>query len=162
MARALIVGCGCRGRELGRALLADGWAVRGTTRSADRSAPIVAAGIEVAVADPDRLITLLDLVGDVAVICWLLGSATGTAGELAALHAERLERLLEEVVDTPVRGFVYEAAGSVSRRHIDAGRRALEDARDRWHIPYATIEADPGEAEAWTVAARGAVERVLN
>jgi len=32
LARALIVGCGCRGRELGRALLAEGWAVRGTSR----------------------------------------------------------------------------------------------------------------------------------
>ena len=27
MARALIVGCGCRGRELGERLLAEGWAV---------------------------------------------------------------------------------------------------------------------------------------
>ena len=32
MARALIVGCGCRGRELGSALAAAGWQVRGTTR----------------------------------------------------------------------------------------------------------------------------------
>ena len=35
MARALIVGCGCRGRELGRELLAEGWQVRGTSRRAE-------------------------------------------------------------------------------------------------------------------------------
>ena len=54
MARALIVGCGCRGRALGRALLDAGWQVRGTTRSGDRAAAIEAEGIEAAVADPDR------------------------------------------------------------------------------------------------------------
>jgi len=32
MARALVVGCGCRGRELGRELRERGWQVRGTTR----------------------------------------------------------------------------------------------------------------------------------
>ncbi len=111
MARALIVGCGCRGRELGGRLLADGWAVRGTTRDPDRTDAIEAAGIEAAVADPDRLMTVLDLIGDVAVLCWLLGSASGEPDEVAALHGPRLERLLEEIVDTPVRGIAYEAGG---------------------------------------------------
>ena len=32
VARALIVGCGCRGRMLGQRLVEDGWAVRGTSR----------------------------------------------------------------------------------------------------------------------------------
>ncbi len=95
MARALIVGCGCRGRELGRRLLAEGWAVRGTSRREEGLAAIEAAGIEPALADPDRPGTMLELVGDVAVVFWLLGSAEGEAEELAAIHGPRLERLLE-------------------------------------------------------------------
>jgi nucleoside-diphosphate-sugar epimerase len=161
VARALIVGCGCRGRQLGRALLADGWAVRGTTRDPAGCPEIEAAGIEAAVADPDRAITLLELVGDVAVICWLLGSARGTPGELAAIHGPRLERLLEEIVDTPVRGVVYESAGTVPREHLEAGERALLQAEKRWRIPHRLIEADPGDPRAWSEAARVAVERVI-
>ena len=77
MARALIVGCGCRGRELGGRLLAEGWAVRGTSRREQGLAAIEAAGIEPALADPGRPATVLDLVGDVAAVYWLLGSAGG-------------------------------------------------------------------------------------
>ena len=113
MARALIVGCGCRGRLLGAELLERGWAVRGTSRTEAGLAEIAAAGIEPALADPERPGTVLDLVGDVAVVAWLLGSAAGEAEAVAAVHGPRLERLLERLVDTPVRGFLYEAAGTV-------------------------------------------------
>ena len=58
---------------------------------------------------------MLDLCGDVAVVVWLLGSATGEPDAIAAIHGPRLERLLEKLVDSPVRGFAYEAAGSVDR-----------------------------------------------
>jgi Trk K+ transport system NAD-binding subunit len=40
LARVLIVGCGCRGVVLARSLLADGHAVRGTTRRPERAAVI--------------------------------------------------------------------------------------------------------------------------
>ena len=43
MARALIVGCGCRGRLLGKELLAQGWAVRGTSRREQGLEPIAPA-----------------------------------------------------------------------------------------------------------------------
>ncbi|HKT83707.1 MAG TPA: hypothetical protein VJQ84_07700, partial [Solirubrobacterales bacterium] len=62
MARALIVGCGCRGRELGASLLEQGWAVRGTSRREEGLAAIEAAGVEPALADPERPATLLELV----------------------------------------------------------------------------------------------------
>ena len=65
---------------------------------------------------------MLDQIEDVALIFWLLGSATGEPAAVAALHGPRLERLLEEIVDTPVRGFVYEAAGTVPRRSSRARR----------------------------------------
>ena len=77
VARALIVGCGCRGRSLGVQLVERGWAVRGTSRTESGLAEIAAAGIEPALADPERPGTVLDLVGDVAVVAWLLGSAVG-------------------------------------------------------------------------------------
>jgi nucleoside-diphosphate-sugar epimerase len=68
VARALIVGCGCRGRALGEALLAASWQVRGTSRSQDGGTGIAAAGIEVAMADPDALATILDHLDGVTLI----------------------------------------------------------------------------------------------
>jgi hypothetical protein len=149
VARALIVGCGCRGRELGGRLAAQGWAVRGTTRHPDGLAAIEAAGIEGAIADPDRVATVLDHIADVAVVCWLLGAAEGE-GAVGALNGPRLERLLEEIVDTPVRGVVAEA-----------GEGILAAANERWRIPYAVIGADPADHEAWLEEAEAAVPRAL-
>jgi uncharacterized protein YbjT (DUF2867 family) len=149
VARALIVGCGCRGRLLGERLLAEGWAVRGTSRRDAGLEPLEAAGIEPALADPARPGTLLELVGDVAVVHWLLGSAEGDEGALAAIHGERLERLLERLVDTPVRGFVYEAAGRAPAHMLERGRAAVAAAGERWRIPVATPAADPEDHAAW-------------
>jgi uncharacterized protein YbjT (DUF2867 family) len=142
MARALIVGCGCRGRELGGRLLAEGWAVRGTSRREQGLAAIEAAGIEPALADPDRVGTLLELVGDVAVVCLLLGSADGEAEEVAAIHGPRLERLLERLVDTPVRGVVYEAVGSVDAELLAAGAELVRTASRTWRIPIAIADVE--------------------
>ena len=127
MARALIVGCGCRGRELGERLLADGWAVRGTSRREEGLAAIEAAGIEAAVADPDRPGTILDLVEDVTVLVLLLGGAEGSDEELEAIHGPRLERLMEHLVETPVRGVLYEGT--------KAGEEIVRNAARTWRIP---------------------------
>jgi nucleoside-diphosphate-sugar epimerase len=127
VARALIVGCGCRGRELGERLLAEGWAVRGTSRREEGLAAIEAAGIEPAIADPERPGTILDLVNDVTVLVLLLGSATGGEEELAAIHGPRLERLMEHLVETPVRGVLYE--GTM------AGEQIVRNAAQTWRIP---------------------------
>jgi uncharacterized protein YbjT (DUF2867 family) len=145
VARALIVGCGCRGRALGGRLLAEGWAVRGTSRREDGLAAIEAAGIEPAIADPAAPGSVLDLVGDVTIVVWLLGSVQGSAEELAALHGRALERLLERIVETPVRGFLYEAEGSVDPALLVRGRGAVEAACSRWHIPSAALVGAPGE-----------------
>jgi len=47
LARALIVGCGCRGRELGSELAGLGWQVRGTSRTEAGLEAIEAAGFHV-------------------------------------------------------------------------------------------------------------------
>ena len=142
MARALIVGCGCRGRRLGERLLADGWQVRGTSRREEGLAAIEAAGIEAALADPLDPGTALDLVGDVAAVYWLLGSAEGPAENLEAIHGPRLERLLERLVETPVRRFVYEASGSVDPAILEQGSSIVRAAGERWRIPVEV--AGPG------------------
>jgi len=148
VARALIVGCGCRGLELGRELIADGWLVRGTTRDPARLEAIAGAGLEGAVADPERPGTVLELCGDVAVVVWLLGSATGDEDVLDAIHGQRLERLLEKLVDTPVRGFAYEAAGTVPAELSSGGRQIVERAAATWRIPVAFIDVPP-DREGW-------------
>ena len=149
MARALIVGCGCRGRALGQRLLEEGWSVRGTSRGEDGTAAIEAAGIEAALADPERPARVLDLVGDVATVYWLLGSARGSSENLEAIHGPRLERLLERLVETPVRRFVYEARGSVDGVVLRRGSELVRAAGERWRVPVAVVESDPGSPVAW-------------
>jgi nucleoside-diphosphate-sugar epimerase len=160
VARALIVGCGCRGRELGTQLAELGWQVRGTGRSAESLGPIDAAGIEPAEADPDRPGGILDLCADVAVVVWLLGSAEGGAEALSALHGPRLERLLEKLVDTPVRGFVYERAGSVAPDLLAGGRGIVERAAETWRIPVAFLSSGRDQP-GWAVKSAGVVAGLL-
>jgi nucleoside-diphosphate-sugar epimerase len=159
VARVLIVGCGCRGRALARELSAAGHAVRGTTRDPERVAEIEAAGAEAVVADPDRLGTLMAQLHGVTVVCWLMGSAAG--GAAADLHGPRLRTLLERLVDTPVRGVVYEAAGTVEPSMLARGADAVGEASATWRIPAQVVEADPCDPRAWLAAMTGAVERLL-
>jgi uncharacterized protein YbjT (DUF2867 family) len=161
VARALIVGCGCRGRLLGERLLAEGWAVRGTSRRQAGLAPIEATGIEAARADPDRPASLLELVADVAVVFFLLGSAKGDPETLAAIHGPRLERLLEHLVDTPVRGVAYEASGSVDSVLLEAGAGIVRAAARTWRIPVEIINAEPDELAAWSKEVSDAASRLI-
>jgi nucleoside-diphosphate-sugar epimerase len=159
VARALIVGCGCRGRELGSELRTRGWPVRGTTRG-PALAQIERGGLEPAVADPDRPGTVLELCGDVAVVVWLLGSARGEPAALSAIHSSRLERLLEKLVDTPMRGFVYEGVGSAPEPDLADGRSIVESAARTWRIPVAFLEGERSQP-GWAAGAADVVEGVL-
>jgi putative NADH-flavin reductase len=161
VARILLVGCGCRGAELAKALLEQGHAVRGTTRDEARFEAIAATGAEAALADPDKLITLMPHVEGVSVLCWLLGSAGGDDENLHALHGPRLETLTERVVDTHVRGFVYEGAGSVDAALLEQGAAIVARARDTWNIQAEVVEHDPSDHAGWAAAMLAAVERVL-
>lgn len=144
MARALIVGCGCRGRQLGEQLLEQGWEVRGTSRREEGLAPIDAVGIEPALADPQQPGTLLDLVGDVAAVYWLLGSAAGEPESIEAIHGPRLERFLERLVETPVRRFIYEGTGSVDPAVLKKGVLAVRKAEETWRIPIEVLGGPAG------------------
>jgi nucleoside-diphosphate-sugar epimerase len=160
LARALIVGCGCRGRELGTELADRGWQVRGTSRSRAGLDPIEAAGLEAAEADPDRPGTVLGLCGDVAIVVWLLASAEGDDELTSAIHGPRLERLLEKLVDSPVRGFAYEAVGSVGADQLAAGRETVERAEETWRIPVGFLSLDR-EQPRWSAAAADVVEGLV-
>lgn len=154
MARVLIVGCGCRGRQLAQALKADGHAVRGTSRSAGNLGEIERAGAEGVLADPDRLVTMMPAIEGVTVVCWLMG----TAEAAPQLHGDRLGSMLEHIVDTPARGFVYETGG-VDR---PAATAAVEQARSVYAMPVEVVDADPADHDAWTAAVTAAVQRILS
>ena len=150
------MGCGCRGCSLAGAL--PDHAIRGTTRSPDRAAELGAEGIEGVVADPDRLATLVPVLGGVTVVCWLMGSAADSP----EVHGDRLRTLMEHLVDTPVRGFVYEAAGSVDAPLLESGAQIVRQASDTWRIRVQVVSADPADHEAWLEAMKEAVERTLS
>ena len=154
MARVLIVGCGCRGRALARDLRAAGHAVRGTTRDPARASAIEAAGAEPYVGDPDRIATLMEALAGVTILCWLMGTATGDVDRVAALHDGRLRMLWEKLVDTPVRGVVYEGA-------LPQGEQVARTASQTWQIPLEVLAADPLDHDAWLRGARAAVDRLL-
>jgi uncharacterized protein YbjT (DUF2867 family) len=155
VARVLIVGCGCRGLALAGAL--PDHAIRGTTRSPERLAELEEAGVEGVVADPDRLATLVPALAGVTVVCWLMGSASASP----EVHGARLETLMEHLVDTPVRGFVYEAAGGVDATVLERGAQIVRAASQTWRIPSEIVTTDPAGHEEWLGATKAAIERVL-
>jgi hypothetical protein len=113
------------------------------------------------VGDPDRIGTLAPALEHVAVVCILLASARGGVDALAALHGTRLDMLLTRILDSTVRGIVYEAAGSVDGAVLEGGaarvRAFCEDSR----IPYALLEPASADHDAWVDAAVDAVSAVL-
>jgi UDP:flavonoid glycosyltransferase YjiC (YdhE family) len=148
VARILIVPCGCRGRTLAAELVAAGHAVRGTTRGEGVDA-IRAAGAEPYVGDPDRIGTLMDALAGVTVVCWLMGTIP-----VPELHEGRLRMLWEKLVDTPVRGVIYEGA-------LPQGEQVARTASQTWQIPLEVLDADPLDHEAWLREARAAVDHLL-
>jgi uncharacterized protein YbjT (DUF2867 family) len=161
MARILIVGCGGRGQALARDLVAAGHAVRGTTRDPRRFADIEAAGAEPYLGDPDRIMTLMDALSATTIVVYLMGSAAGDDEAVRELHGGRLRMLCEKVVDTPVRGLVYEAAGAVPFAWRQQGEMIARGARATWNIPLEVLHADPADCDAWRSEAREAIARLL-
>ena len=131
--------------------------MRGTTRDESRLDDIEASGAQAALADPDRLATLMPQLDGVSVLCWLMGSAAGERDAVAALHGPRPESLLETLVDTHVRGLVYEGTGSVAPDLLEQGAALVQRTAETYRMPSAVV--DDGE---WLDAMISAVERVLS
>ena len=162
MARILIVGGGCRGRQLAAGLLGEGHAVRITTREEQGRAAIEELGAECWVGTPDRLATLRGSLDGVAIACWLLGTAAGESEALAALYTTRLELFLTQAIDTTVRGVIYEPAGpGVPGAARAAGMEIAVRLTERNRIPATVLARDAADTVAWLAEARDAVHGLL-
>lgn len=115
MARVLIVENGPRTAEAEELLSAAGYAVRSV-------APQLAGDV-------------VDALENVTVVAYLLAGS-----EDPLVHDEMLETVLLKVVDTGVRGFVYEPPSDQPNRHI-------AHAAETWHLSVAELprDADWGE-----------------
>lgn len=140
----------------------EGHAVRITTRTDAACAAIEAVGAECRIGTPDRLATLRGALDSVTIVCWLLGTAVGCEQQLRALHSSRLELFLTQMIDTTVRGLVYEArgAGPVSGLLAD-GETLTRRLTERNQIPAAFLTADPQDQDAWLSAAHAAISSLL-
>ena len=97
--------------------------MRGTSRSAEGANVISGSGIEGVIADPLVLGTLLPVLEGVTVVVWMLGRVSSPE-----LHGPRLESMLGKLVDSGVRGFVYEDG---------PGAELVRAAGERWRMPVA-------------------------
>jgi uncharacterized protein YbjT (DUF2867 family) len=162
VARILLLGGGCRGRQLAVGLISAGHAVRITTRSEEGRAAIEAAGAECWLGTPDRLATLRGALDGVTITCWMLATAQGTPEQLSELHGARLEFFLTQAIDTTVRGIVYELRGTpVQPPAPAAGEQLVRRITELNQIPLAFLEQDRADARAWTGAAREAIDSLL-
>lgn len=162
MARILIIAGGVRGRALAGALVAEGHAVRITTREQAGRAAIEAVGAECWIGTPDRIATLRYALEGVTVACWLLGNACGEEPAVRALHGSRLEFFVIQTIDTTVRGLVYEAAGSVAPGTLAAGRELIREKAAFNAIPLRVLDADPRDGDRWCEQARTAIAALLS
>lgn len=144
MARVLIVETAGRGERLCDALRERGYEVR----AIDTDPPL-----------PGRVLNALE---DVTVVCWLMAVGEGRDSDI---NGEQLETVLHKVVDTGVRGFVFERSG-------DAPNPYVEHARETWHIPVAEVDAgsvpagdveggDRAALDDWIAAVTEAVDSTL-
>lgn len=161
MARVLIVAGGCRGRQLGRALVETGRAVRITTRTPAGRPGIEAIGGECWIGTPDRIGSLRYALENVTVLCWLLGTARGEPAHVGELHGPRLEFMLSQTIDTTVRGVVYEAAGTVSPPALAGGSALVSGWAALNRVPRRILQTDPADAAAWLAEAVDAVEGLV-
>ncbi len=77
------------------------------------------------------------------------------------LHGSRLRFFLGEAIDTTVRGFVYEAAGTVAAEVLDAGARDRAGDGRAKRDPDGVLSADPNDPAAWLEQARATVDALL-
>ncbi len=111
------------------------------SRAAAASAAVEQAGFAVRVVSPSLPGDVFDALENVAVVAYLMADA-----EDPSVDDEWLETVLLKVVDTGVRGFVYERKGDQVNRHV-------EHARSTWHIPIEEVSLNEPEDFSALVAA---------
>ncbi|HVF77915.1 MAG TPA: NAD(P)H-binding protein [Solirubrobacteraceae bacterium] len=159
--RVLLIGGGCRGLQLAESLVADGHAVRAVTRDEAGRARIEQAGAECWIGDPDIVGTLRYALENVTILVWALGTASGTAEAVKALHGPRLHMMLSKTIDTTVRGVVYEFVGTVEAPILAGGAAELRRTCELNEIPFALVDEDPADSAAWAINARAAIDGLI-
>jgi nucleoside-diphosphate-sugar epimerase len=162
VARVLIIAGGCSGRRLAARLIADDHAVRVTTRTDAHRASIEAIGAECHIGDPDRVVTLRPALDHVAIACWMLAGAVAQPARLRALHGSRLRAFLGQLLDTTVRGFLYDAsAGAVAPDVLAEGARITQQLTRPNAIPAVVLQGRRAQPDAWLADARAAIDSLL-
>ena len=69
------------------------------------------------------------------------------------------------MIDTTVRGFLYEAAGvpggAVPADVLGGGERIVRRVAERNEIPVGFLRADPRDADAWLAGAHAEIDALL-
>jgi hypothetical protein len=142
-------------------MIEEGHAVRVTTRAEAGRIAIEASGAECWIGTPERLGTLRGALENVTIVCWLLATAAGSVQQIRDLHGSRLEFFLGQVIDTTVRGFLYEAAGTVSDDALAGGERIVRALGERNAIPVAFLRAGLQDPGAWQAEAQAVIGSLL-
>ena len=69
--------------------------------------------------------------------------------------------MLSKVIDTTVRGVVYEAAGTIDPQAFATGIAELERMGRLNEIPHEVVDADPTDQRTWVAAVRRAIGRAI-
>jgi hypothetical protein len=166
VARILIVGGGCPGRELAARMVTAGHAVRVTTRSERGRAEIERSGAECWIGTPDRLATMRGALDHVTIACWMLAGAHGEREQLTDLHRSRLEFFLSQAIDTTVRGFLYDATpgGDVPADLLAEGAEIVRRMTQLNAIPAVVLDSgrERRDRDGWVAAASSAIELLLS
>jgi hypothetical protein len=69
--------------------------------------------------------------------------------------------LLSKMLDSTVRGIVYEAVGTAPAVVLDSGAERVRAFAEDSRVPHVLLETPPNPWQAWVAGALGAVDRVL-
>jgi hypothetical protein len=161
VARILFVAGGARARSLAPELIAEGHAVRITTREETGRARIEQTGAQCWIGTPDRLATIRYALENVTLACWLLGTATGNTHAIADLHGTRLDFFASQTIDTTVRGLIYEAAGTVDPAVLATGTELITAKAAYNEIPLRILTTDPADHATWRADTHAAIRELL-
>lgn len=147
---------------LAREVKSEGHATRIVTRSEEHRSAIEDGGAECWIGNPDRLATLRGTLEGVTIACWLLGSLTGSREQVDALHGPRLRAFLGGAIDSTMRGFLYEAAGSAPVETLAEGERIAREECTRNAIPLVVLRTAPSAQASWREESLAAVRALLD